>query len=215
MLDAIGISLPHLVQSAGLVGLFIIVFCESGMPFGFVFPGESLLFTAGFLASQGWFPIVPLVVVVTIAAILGDSAGYWLGSVLGKKYLGRPDSFFIKEKHVKRTEEFYEKYGVRAVVLARFIPAVRSFVPILAGIGSMQYRTFITYNVIGALLWGTGVTTLGYFLGRSFPQSEHYLLPIIGLIIVLSFLPLAFEYWNHRQDKKAEEAQKQGPASGS
>ncbi len=199
MLEAIGISLPELVRAAGYLGLFVIVFMESGTPLGAVLPGDSLLFTAGFLASQGWFAILPLITITTTAAILGDSVGYWLGATLGKKYLGRPDSFFLKEKHVRKTEEFYVKYGPRAVIFARFIPGVRSFVPILAGVGSMRYRTFVTYNVIGGILWGTGVTLLGYFLGTSFPESERYLLPIIGGIIVVSLLPVLTEYLAHRK----------------
>ncbi len=202
MLPLFHVSLPELIQTIGYVGIFVVIFCESGIPFGFFFPGDSFLFTAGFLASQG--VLVPALVIITavLAAVLGDSAGYWLGKQFGPALFTKENSFFFNKKHIVRTRVFYEKYGARAIILARFVPVVRTFVPILAGVGSMRYRTFISFNVIGASLWAIGVPLMGYFLGRSVPNAEHYLLPIILVIIVISFLPIIFELLRYRFEKK-------------
>lgn len=194
--DLFGIPLTTLVESAGYIGIFGIVFAESGIPFGFVFPGDSLLFVAGLLASQGVFNIWILLSLTTSAAILGDSAGYAIGKFFGPKLFSGKDRLFFNESTIRKTEAFYARYGVRALILARFVPTVRTFVPIFAGVGHMQYRTFITYNIVGGILWGTGVTFLGYSLGSVFPEVEHYLLPIIIGIIVLSGLPLLYEVWD-------------------
>ncbi len=188
-----------LITTLGYVGLFSIVFAESGLFFGFFLPGDSLLFSAGLLASTGTLDIWVLLIIIPIAAALGDSIGYWFGSWVGPRIFTKEDSFFFNKKHIVRTEQFYKKYGAKAIVLARFIPVVRTFVPIVAGVGSMRYTTFLTYNIIGGLLWGVGVTLLGYFLGTAFPQAEEYLLPIIVAIILLSFLPVVWEWWVARK----------------
>ncbi len=202
--DFFGLPLTDLVQAAGYAGIFFIVLSESGLPFGFIFPGDSLLFVAGLLASQGVFEIVPLLILTTSAAIIGDTIGYWTGSYFGPRLFKNKNSFFFNDRTVEKTEAFYARYGVRAIIFARFVPTVRTFVPIFAGLGSMRYRTFVIYNVVGALLWGTGVTYLGYSLGNVFPNLEHYLLPIIGAIIILSALPLAYEVWDARRKKRTE-----------
>ncbi len=189
-----GLSLPALIEAAGYFGLFLIVFAESGVPIGFIFPGDSLLFVAGLLASQGIFSIVPLLCITTSAAIIGDSVGYATGAYAGPK-LFSGTGFFFNERTVTRTQAFYEKYGASALILARFVPAVRTFVPIFAGVARMRYRTFLTYNVVGGVLWGTGVTTLGYLLGNTFPGIEHYVLPVAVGIIALSALPVAIELY--------------------
>ncbi len=194
--EIFGVPLTALVQGAGYLGIFCIVLAESGLPFGFIFPGDSLLFIAGLLASQGVFEIVPLLLITTSAAIIGDSIGYTTGTYFGPKLFVGKNRFFFNERVVEKTEAFYRRYGARAIIFARFVPTVRTFVPIFAGIGSMNYRTFVTYNVVGALLWGTGVTYLGYALGNVFPNLEHYLLPIIIGIIVASSLPLLYELWD-------------------
>ena len=170
--------------------LFIIVFCETGLVITPFLPGDSLLFAAGLLAAGGFLSFVPLVLVVAVSAILGDSVGYWFGANVGVNFFKRKDSFFFKQEYLKRTELFYQKYGGRAVVLARFVPIVRTIAPILAGIGSMTYKEFLRYNILGGLLWGVGMTSLGYSLGSVLPNSEHYILPISLVIIVLSFLPI-------------------------
>jgi len=192
-------DIATLVETAGYLGLFIIVFAESGLFFGFFFPGDSLLFTAGLLASQGYFSITYLVILLAIAAISGDSVGYWFGKKVGPRIFTREDSFFFHKKHIERAHEFYTKYGPRALVLARFVPVVRTFVPIVAGVGEMHYPTFLRYNIIGGLLWSVGVSLLGYFLGATVPNIEEYLLPIIIVIILLSVLPVVFDLLRARR----------------
>lgn len=199
MPDLLHFDIPALVQTAGYIGLFAIVFAESGLFFGFFFPGDSLLFTAGLLASQGLLNIWALVVLMTVAAILGDSVGYWFGKKVGPKIFTREDSFFFNKRHITRTQHFYAKYGPKAVVLARFVPVVRTFTPILAGVGTMPYGLFLRYNIIGGVLWGTGVTLLGYFLGAAVPGVDQYLLPIILAIIIISFLPVFREILRARK----------------
>jgi len=202
--DLFGLPLTDLVQAVGYVGIFFIVFSESGLPFGFFFPGDSLLFVAGLLASQGVFSLALLLALTTSAAILGDSAGYALGHRYGKKLFEKKGRWFFNDRTLQKTEAFYARYGARALIFARFVPTVRTFVPIFAGIGSMRYRTFLTYNVVGGVLWGTGVTSLGYALGNTVPHIEQYLHYIILGIIVVSFLPLVYEYVQALREKRSD-----------
>lgn len=192
-------DLVSIVKTAGYVGLFAIIFAESGLFFGFFLPGDSLLFTAGFLASQDFLSIWPLVIVLAVAAILGDSTGYAFGAKIGHKIFYKEDSFFFNKANIDRAKMFFEKHGRKAIILARFIPAVRTFVPILAGVGQMNYRVFLTYNVAGGLLWGVGVTLLGYFLGHTIPHADRYLLPIIAAIIFVSLLPTFIHLWRNQK----------------
>ncbi|MEK7079717.1 MAG: VTT domain-containing protein, partial [Patescibacteria group bacterium] len=203
----IDMSLPELVATAGYLGLFAIVFSESGLPFGFIFPGDSLLFTAGLVASQGYLAIVPLAIVVTVAAILGDSAGYWIGKKFGPALFSKEDSFFFNPKHLVRTEAFYQKHGTKTIVLARFVPAVRTFAPILAGMGSMRYATFLKFNVIGGIIWGVGFTVAGYFLGGLFPNLEHYITWIALGIVLVSVIPIGLELLKEWKKSPHEGAQ--------
>ncbi len=179
-----------MVQAGGYLGLAFLVFAESGLLFGIFLPGDSLLFAAGLLSAGNFLAFGPLVLFVVAAAIVGDSVGYWFGANVGVNFFKRKDSFFFKQEYLKRTERFYQTYGGRAIVLARFVPIVRTIAPILAGIGSMPYRTFLSYNILGGCVWGAGMISLGYFLGSVIPNSEHYILPLSLVIIVLSFLPI-------------------------
>lgn len=179
-----------LLETVGILGLFAIIFAESGLFFGFFLPGDSLLFTAGFLASQGFAGIGLVALGCAAAAILGDNVGYAFGRRVGPRLFSREDSFFFRRKHLERAEDFYEKHGKKTIVLARFVPVVRTFAPILAGVGGMEYRTFFTWNVIGGLIWGAGLPLLGYFLGSIFPAADRYILLIIALVILISFLPV-------------------------
>lgn len=179
-----------MVKTGSYLGIAFLVFAESGLLVGIFLPGDSLLFAAGLLSAGGFLAFGPLTFVVVIAAIVGDSVGYWFGANVGVNFFKRKDSFFFKQEYLKRTERFYQKYGGRAIVLARFVPIVRTIAPILAGIGSMTYRTFLTYNTLGGLLWGAGMVSLGYFLGSILPNSEQYILPISLAIIIVSFLPI-------------------------
>ena len=192
-------DIVQLIQAVGYLGIFGIVFAESGVPVGFFLPGDSLLFAAGLLASQGFFNIWVLIIFIPVAAILGDNFGYWFGAKVGPKIFTREDSFFFHKKHIERTLNFNIKYGNKAIILSRFIPVVRTFTPILAGVGQMPYRTFLKYNILGGVLWGTGMPLLGYFLGSLIPNIDQYLLPIILVIIAISFSPIIHEIIKHKK----------------
>ena len=183
----------HLLETVGTLGLFAIVFAESGLFFGFFLPGDSLLFTAGLLASQGKLNFPLILAGCFIAAVAGDQVGYAFGNRVGPALFRRPDSRFFKKENLEKAQAYFDKYGVKTIVIARFVPIVRTFAPILAGVGSMEYRTFVRFNVLGGFLWAVGVTTLGYVLGDTIPDIDKYLLPVIGLIIVLSLVPVALE----------------------
>lgn len=183
-----------LVKAGGYIGIAILIFAESGVLLGIFFPGDSLLFTAGLLSAGGFLSIVPLVILVVCSAILGDSVGYWFGTKIGPAFFTREDSRFFKQVYVVRTQKFFEKYGGRAIILARFVPIVRTLAPILAGVGTMKYSRFLSYNVIGGTLWGAGMTLLGYSLGSIIPNSEKYVFPLALAIIIISFIPILFEY---------------------
>lgn len=190
-----------LIQSAGLLGVFAIVFAESGLFFGFFFPGDSLLFTAGLLSAQGYFNPLILLAGVFVCAVLGDTVGYSFGFRWGRRLFEREDSLFFRKEHLYRTERFFEKYGTKAIILARFVPIVRTFTPILAGVGQMKYRTFITYNILGGLGWSVLMIVLGFYLGTIVPNIDKYILPIVLVIIFVSFLPIAYEFLKNRNKK--------------
>lgn len=197
VMDILHGNLTELIQTVGYIGLFSIVFAESGLFFGFFFPGDSLLFTAGFLASQGFFNIWVLVPLMMAAAVAGDSAGYWTGKKFGDWLLKQKSTFFFSKTNLKKAQDFYDKHGGKTLILARFMPAVRTFVPIVAGMANMEYKKFLTYNVVGGILWGAGMTFLGYFLGSLIPDVDRYLLPIILAIVVLSVAP---GVWHMRKE---------------
>lgn len=190
-----GIDLTAFLQVVGYPGIFAIIFAESGLIVGFFLPGASLLFTAGLLSATGVFNPWILIPLVTIAAIMGDNVGYWFGNKVGIKLFTRPDSRFFHQDHLRRTQHFYERHGAKTILLARFIPIIRTFAPIVAGIASMNYRKFIFYNVLGALAWATGVTTLAYFLGTKFPLIGEYIETVIIAIIVVTTIPLFIEMY--------------------
>lgn len=195
-------DLINLVKTVGYLGLFGIVFAESGLLIGFFFPGDSLLFTAGFLASQKFLNFPILLLVVFVAAVTGDSLGYSFGRRVGPKIFTRADSLFFHKDHLERARSFYARHGGKTIILARFMPVVRTFAPILAGVGAMPYRTFLTYNFVGGLLWAIGLTSLGYFLGSVIPNIDRYLLPIIALIIFLSVLPSVIHILKNKADRE-------------
>lgn len=186
-------GLVHLVTFIGYPGLFAAVFLESGVFFGFFLPGSSMLFTAGLLATQGLFNIWILVPLLMVAAVAGDSAGYWFGNKVGISLFFKEDSRFFKHEHLEKAKDFYDRHGVQAIVLARFIPIVRTFAPIIAGIANMRYRTFLAYNIVGGFLWAAGTALIGYLLGSRIPGLEHYITPIVLVIIVASIIPLVWE----------------------
>ena len=186
-----GIELTQLIQNIGLVGIILMVFLESGVPIGFIFPGDSLLITAGVLGAAGLLNIQLLIIGVFVAAVLGVNAGYYIGKKYGIKMFSNEQSRIFNPRNIKHAESFYESHGGKAIVLARFIPVVRTFAPIVAGIAHMNYKKFMIFNIIGALIWAVGVTMLGYALGNTIGADvmEKYLILIILSVIALSFIP--------------------------
>lgn len=182
-------DLESLITTVGLLGVAGIVFAESGLLVGFFLPGDSLLFTAGFLAGQGFFDLTTLIVLCFIAAVAGDSVGYAFGHRVGRKLFQRPDSRWFKQEHLRRAEAFYDQHGGKTIILARFIPFVRTFAPVVAGVGKMHYHKFLTFNVVGGALWAIGLPLFGFWIGELVPNIDKYLIPVIGLIILLSILP--------------------------
>ncbi|MGW5671779.1 DedA family protein [Micromonospora sp. NPDC003776] len=184
-----------LISTFGLVGILAVVFAESGLLIGFFFPGDSLLFTAGLLVADGHYLHQPLWLVcllVALAAVAGDQVGYLFGKRVGPSLFRRPDSRLFKQQNVQRANDFFARYGARSVVLARFVPVVRTFTPIIAGVSRMRYRTFVVYNILGGALWGTGVTVLGYFLGQiGFVRSNIEFI-LLGIVLV-SVLPIGVQ----------------------
>lgn len=185
-------NIEDLLRTFGYVGIFVIIFAESGLLIGFFLPGDSLLFTAGFLASQGVFNIVILCIVTFIAAVVGDNVGYQFGRKAGPKVFSKEDSILFSRENILRSEKFYKKHGGKTLILARFTPVVRTFAPILAGVGKMHYRTFFFYNIIGAVIWAVGVTLLGYYLGKSIPHVDKYLIPVTIIVILISVAPTLY-----------------------
>ncbi len=190
-------NLKHLVEGMGYLGLFFVIYAESGLFFGFFFPGDSLLVTAGLLATQGYFQIFILIPLLIIAAITGDSTAYWFGKKVGPRIFNKEKSLFFSKKYLDSAAEFYKKYGVKTIILARFLPGVRTFAPIVAGVGEMEYFKFLRYNIVGGILWPTFMLSLGYFLGKKIPNVDHYIIPIIVVVVIVSFMPTAFENRKH------------------
>jgi membrane-associated protein len=191
----------HLISTFGLIGILAIVFAESGLLIGFFLPGDSLLFTTGLLVADGTYlrqPLWLMCLLVSIAAIASDQVGYLFGRRFGPALFRRPDSRFFKQENLARARDFFARYGARSIVLARFVPIVRTFTPIVAGASHMHYRTFLIYNMIGGTLWGCGVTILGYFLGQvGFVRSNIEL--ILIAIVVLSVIPIGVELLRGRR----------------
>ena len=187
--------LDELVRVGGYTALTAIVFAETGLLFGFFLPGDSLLVTAGLVAAaSGTLKIWILVPLLCVAAVIGDSVGYVIGYRWGPRVFNRDDSWIFHKDHVARTQRFYEKYGTKTIVLARFVPIVRTFAPTMAGVGKMRYATFLTYNILGGIGWVSSMTLLGFFLGRSIPNIEHHVHWVAVVVIVLSFLPILHEW---------------------
>ncbi len=201
------LSPDYLIETFSLPGILLIVFAESGL-FAFL-PGDSLLFTAGLFVAQGQYISQPLWLVCTLivlAAVIGDQVGYMIGKFFGPKLFNRPDSKLFKQENLEKAHEFMEKYGPKAIVLARFVPIVRTFAPIVAGAGRMRYSTFLTYNVIGGIAWGTGVTLAGYWLGQIDFINKN-VEAILVLIVFVSVIPIIIEYLRERAKKKRAAAE--------
>ncbi len=207
------LDLQSLLKTFGYAGIVFIIFAESGLLIGFFLPGDSLLFTAGVVASgallkqadgKPLFDIWLLIILCFIAAVVGDTVGYWFGQKVGPRIFNKENSLLFHKDHVVRAQTFYEKHGGKTIILARFIPIVRTFVPIIAGVGRMKYATFLSFNVVGGFLWTVGITLLGYFLGSSIPPEDvdKYILPIIVLIILISVAPPAWHILKERENRE-------------
>ena len=206
------IDYASMILSLGIVAyvvIFGIVFSESGLLIGLFFPGDSLLFTAGFLASknivgtnQNYLNLWILIGVTFAGAVIGDSVGYSFGHRIGRRIFKKPDSRFFKKENLEKAERFYEKYGVKTIIIARFVPIIRTFAPIVAGVGKMKYKTFFSFNVIGGALWSLIIPIAGFYLYKLIPNVDKYLLLIIILIILVSAIPALTEFFKGRKKKK-------------
>ncbi|MCC7353312.1 MAG: VTT domain-containing protein [Anaerolineae bacterium] len=194
-------DLVRLIETVGYIGLVAIIFAESGLFFGFFLPGDSLLLTAGLLASRGDLNIMILMLILPPAAILGDNVGYWFGRKVGPAIFNRENSLLFRRKNLLAAKAFYEKHGGKTIVLARFMPFIRTFAPIVAGAAEMHYSRFVFFNIFGGLLWSVGVTLAGYFLGQTIPDIDRYFLVIVAVVIFVSALPSLIHFWReYRED---------------
>jgi len=200
----------NLIQAFGafaVLGVCAIVFIETGLLVGFFLPGDSLLFTAGLLVATDVIqtPIWIVAPLIALSAFIGDQVGYQIGRASGPKIFNRPNSRLFRQEYVDKTSEYFERFGGRTIIIARFVPIVRTFAPVVAGVGAMRYRTFVMYNIIGALLWGVGVTMLGYWLGQ-FAFVQNYLEPILIGIVLVSVIPVAVELLRARRNGRKDRA---------
>ncbi len=189
-----------IISTLGTLGVITIIFLETGVFFGFFFPGDTLLFTAGYLSIHGYVSLPVLLVGACIAAIVGDTVGYAFGKKIGPALFTKENSVLFDKKHILRAQSFYELYGKKTIILARFLPIIRTFAPIVAGVGNMKYRTFITYNVIGGCLWTWLMLLLGYGFGSVIPNPDRYIIPVIIVIMLVSAAPALREIFKKRKD---------------
>ena len=193
------LDVTHLIQSGGLLVIALIVYAESGMMVGFFLPGDTLLLSAGVLAAQGQFPIELTIAAIALAAVLGDNTGYLLGRTMGKRLFKKKDGIIFRQEYVQRAETFYEKHGAKTLLIAHYVPIVRSFAPLVAGVGKMNRTQFFIYDLIGASSWAIIITLLGYWFGSRIPDLDKYILPVILTIMVISFGPMV---WHIVKDPK-------------
>jgi membrane-associated protein len=202
-------NVPELIRMGGLVGLVAVVFAETGLMVGFFLPGDSLLVTAGIYSTSAnpngapLFNIVWLNLVVMAAAIIGDTVGYWIGVKAGPKIFTRERSLFFSRKHLLRTKEFYERHGGKTIIIARFVPIIRTFAPVVAGVGKMSYRRFISFNVFGGIGWSLSMTLLGFTLGKVYPPITKQIDKVIIVIIAVSLMPMVISWLANRNKKPA------------
>lgn len=193
---------PEAIAEAGIWVIALIVFTESGLLVGFFLPGDTLLVAAGVLAAQGALSIQTTILAIVIAAIVGDNVGYSIGKTGGKRLFHKHDSLLFKQEYVEKAQQFYDKHGGKAIIMARFVPIVRTFAPVVAGIGKMPRGKFFFYNVIGAVLWGVGVTLLGYYVGSKIPKIGDYLEYALLAVILLSITPAVYHIVSNPQSRK-------------
>lgn len=195
------LSIDKAILGGGLIAIGATVFAESGLLIGFFLPGDTLLFGAGILASQGALPLIPLLLIIVSSAIIGDNVGYSIGRRAGPRMFKKKDSLLFKHEHIAKAEEFYEKHGGKTIILARFVPVVRTFAPMVAGMGKMPRGRFMLFNIIGGILWGAGVTLAGYWFGSKVPWVEHYITPVILGIVLLSIFGSAAHVFRDKENR--------------
>lgn len=199
-------SIEEIIRWGGTLALIAIVFAETGLLVGFFLPGDSLLVTAGLFAARGDLNVVMLLVTLSIAAVVGDAVGYGIGRRLGPKLFKKEDSLLFKRKHLVKAHEFYERYGGKTIVIARFVPIIRTFAPTVAGAAEMTYSKFAMFNVFGGILWVFSMVLGGYALGSVIPNIDKYIHYVILIVVFLSLLPPVFEWWRERRRIAAEKS---------
>lgn len=190
------------LQTAGYLGLFLIITAETSVFIGFFLPGDSLLFTAGLLSSVGYFKIWVIIATAFVAAILGDNIGYAVGRKYGAKIFRRQNSLLLDKEYIAKAENFYNRHGGKTIIIGRFLPVVRTAAPVLAGVGKMRYSVFLLYNLAGAILWTVSLDLLGYYFGKAVPQADRYLLVIVAAIVIVSVAPTAFAILRDRERRR-------------
>ena len=196
-------NVPELIRLAGFYGLILIIFAETGLLIGFFLPGDSLLITAGLFAARGDFNFASLILALIPAAIIGNATGYYIGHRTGTALYNRPDSLLFRREHLRMTHDYYIKHGGKTIVLAQFIPILRTFAPVVAGVGQMEYSRFLFYNVAGGVGWVTSMTWAGYLLGRVIPNIGDYVHVVVVVVIVLSVIPIGIEILRERRRRSA------------
>lgn len=202
------LSPQHLIESGGLLLLAVFIFAESGMLIGFFFPGDTLLLSAGVFAAQGKLPLAGLLIVASLAAILGDNAGYQIGKTLGPRLFRKKDGLLFRHAYVEQAEKFFERFGSKAMLLAHFLPVVRTFTPVVAGVGNMPRAKFAFFDAIGDIAWAVIVSMIGYWFGSKIPNIDHYILLAVGLAVVFSFSPMVYHLGKALLEKRRANAEK-------
>lgn len=198
------LNVTHIVQSGGLLLIGLIVFAEVGLLLGFFLPGDTLLIAAGIFAASGKLPLAALLVITVVAAIAGDNTGYYIGKRLGPRLFRKPDGIIFRKDHIERTEKFYAKHGNKTLLVAHFLPVIRTFSPLLAGAGSMSYRSFAIFDAIGDIAWAVGVILLAYFFGSRIPNIDHYIMLAIVGVVVLTLAPTLFHLAKYLLNKRRQ-----------
>jgi membrane-associated protein len=195
-------NVPELIRFVGFIGIVAIVFAETGLLIGFFLPGDSLLITAGLFAARGDLNIYTLIPSLIVAAVVGDATGYTIGRRTGMALYNRPDSWLFRKEHLEITREYYDHHGGKTIVIARFIPILRTFAPVVAGVAGMSYRNFAAYNILGGVLWITSMTIVGYALGNMVPDIERRIHYVVAVVIALSLLPPAIAWMKRRMSQR-------------
>jgi membrane-associated protein len=195
------LDVSGLIQSGGLLVIVLIVYLESGMMIGFFLPGDTLLLSAGIFAAQGQFPIELTIILIAVAAILGDNTGYAIGRAMGKRLFRKKDGIIFRQEYVAKAEKFYEKHGAKTLLIAHFVPIVRSFAPLVAGVAKMNRLQFIIFDAVGATAWAFTVTLLGYWFGSKIPNLDSYIFPVILIVMIISFAPMLWHIVRDRETR--------------